>query len=117
MFQSQTEFPDPRHEAQLADLLRAYREACPDPDPGPNFMPELWARIEARQSSTNLFGRVAKTLVTVALAASMILAVLVSIETQPGPNFTGTYLEALTMDHAASLEPLSLDRVSELEQQ
>jgi hypothetical protein len=106
----------PGAESQLDDLLRAYRDACPEPEPSVNFMPELWARIEAREVSTNLFGRMAKALVTAALAATAILGLMVSAynrETQ----FNGTFVEALRVDRASSLEPLNLDRVSELEQQ
>ncbi len=48
-------------EARLDDLFRAYRAACADPDASADFMPDMWARIEAREVSTNWFGRVAKT--------------------------------------------------------
>ena len=102
---------------QLDRLFRSYRDACPDPDPGVNFMPELWAKIEARETSTNLFGQMAKALVTAALAASVILGLLMSTVNQPASNFNGTYLDALMADHASGLEPLNLDRISELEQQ
>jgi hypothetical protein len=104
-------------EARLDRLFRAYRDACPDPEPGANFMPELWARIEAREKSTSLFGRMAKALVTAALAASVILGLLMSTVSQPGGNYNGTYIEALMVDHASGLEPLNIDRISELEQQ
>jgi hypothetical protein len=104
-------------ESRLDELFVAYRDACPDFDPGANFMPELWARIEARESSTNLFGRMAKALVTAALAATAILALMVSTMNRSDNQFNGTYLEALSADHASTLEPLNLDRVSELEQQ
>jgi hypothetical protein len=101
----------------LDSLFRAYREACPGPEPGVNFMPEMWARIDARQDSTNLFGRMAKALVTVALAATVILGIMVSSANQSSSGYDGTYLEALTADHASSLEPLNLDRISEMEHQ
>lgn len=102
---------------QLDRLFHSYRDACPDPEPGVNFTPELWAKIEARENSTNLFGQMAKALVTAALAASVILGLLMSTASQPASNFNGTYLDALMADHASGLEPLNLDRVSELEQQ
>jgi hypothetical protein len=116
----QTERPnhaDATASADLDRLLRAYRQACPDPEAGANFMPQLWAKIEARENSTNWFGRMAKTLVTAALAASVILGLMMSGASQSGPGFEGTYLEALMADHASGLEPLNLDRISELEQQ
>ena len=107
---------DHHRNAELNEWFRAYREACPVPEGSVNFMPDLWAKIEARQVSTNLFGRMAKALVTAALAATAILALMVSTYSKQ-MDYNGTYLEALSADHASSLEPLNLDRISELEQQ
>jgi hypothetical protein len=104
-------------EARLDEMFLAYRDSFPDPAPSVNFTPELWTRIEAREVSSNMFGRMAKALVTAALAASVILGLMVSTLSQKAQSFTGTYLEALSADHASSMEPLNLDRVSELEQQ
>jgi hypothetical protein len=102
---------------KLDQLFQAYRNACPDPEAGANFMPELWSRIEARERSTNLFGRMAKALVTAALAASVILGMMMSTASQTSSNYNGTYLDALMADHASGLEPLNLDRISEMELQ
>jgi L-amino acid N-acyltransferase YncA len=103
--------------ADLDRLLRAYRQACPDPEAGANFMPQLWAKIEARENSTNWFSRMARTLVTAALAASVILGLMMFGTSQSGQGFDGTYIDALMADHASGLEALNLDRISELEQQ
>ena len=65
-------------DARLDAMFRAYRAACPDPEVSANFTPNMWARIEARENSTNWFGSVAKALVTVALAASVILGMMIS---------------------------------------
>jgi hypothetical protein len=102
-------------EARLDEMFRAYRAACPDPDASTNFMPALWARIEAREVSTNWFGRVAKTLVTAALAATVILGMMISSRNQSNPFFDATFVDALRADHASTLEPLHLDRISQLE--
>jgi hypothetical protein len=60
----------------------------------------------------------AKALVTVALAATVLLGVVASVkQSNSTANYSGTYMEALTADHISSLEPLSLERISELEQQ
>jgi hypothetical protein len=104
-------------DGELNEWLKAYRTACPEPEASVNFMPAMWAKIEARQVSTNLFGRMAKALVTAALAATVVLGLMVSTFTQADPSFNGTYIEALSVDHASTLEPLNLDRISELEQQ
>jgi hypothetical protein len=79
-------------------------------------MPSMWAKIEAQQNSTNWFGRMAKVLVTAALAASVILGMMVSSANQSNSFFDATFVDALSADHASSLEPLHLDRISMLEE-
>jgi hypothetical protein len=103
-------------EARLEDLFRAYAVACTDPEPSVNFMPRLWAGIEARQASRNVFGRMARALVTAALAASAILSLLVSMHSNDR-QYAGSFLQALTADQVSQLEPFHLDRISEMEQQ
>jgi len=108
---------NPAEDARLEEMFRAYREACPDPDASPNFMPNIWARIEARETSTNWFGSVAKALVTAALAASVILGMMVSSTNQSNAFFDATFVDALRADHTSTLEPLHLDRISQMEPQ
>jgi hypothetical protein len=77
----------------------------------------MWARIEAREVSTNWFGRVAKALVAVALAASVILGMM-SSRNQSGvffnaAFFNSTFVQALRADRASKLDPYRLDRISE----
>ena len=103
-------------EKRLEELFLAYRQACPEPEPTPNFMPELWARIEAREISTNWFGRVAKALVTAALAASVILGMMISSANKPNAFLNATFVDALRADQVAGLEPLHVDRLAQLEQ-
>jgi hypothetical protein len=104
-------------DARLNDLFHAYRIACPDPEPSVNFMPDMWAKIEARQASSTVFNRMAKALVTAALGASVIMALLSSSYSQPvGSANEGTYIQALAADHVSELEPLQVERISELEQ-
>lgn len=103
-------------ERRLDELFLAYRQACPDPEATPNFMPQLWARIEAREVSTNWFGRVAKALVTAALAASVILGMMISSANKPNAFFNATFVDALRADQVAGLEPLHVDHLAQLEQ-
>jgi len=113
-------------EARLDELFRAYREACPDPDPGVNFMPAVWAKIEAREVSATWFSRVARALVTVALAACVILGLMASSRTasyrnvqfgQSNVYFNDTFVDAVQAEHTARLEPLHTERISYLEPQ
>jgi len=103
---------NPQSERRLDELFQAYREACSVPEPSASFMPEVWARIEAREVSTNWFGQVAKALVTAALAASVILGMMGSSRHQVNPFFSATFVDAWRADHVSSLEPLDLDRIS-----
>jgi hypothetical protein len=85
---------DGNNEERLDALFRAYREACPDRDPSPNFMPNLWQRIEARQSFTFSLRRMAGGFVTAALALSLALGVYMAIP--HSQSYTPqSYIEAL----------------------
>jgi len=80
---------------KLDSLFRVYREACPDPEASANFMPTLWARIDARQTFLFSFRRMANAFVTAAVALSIALGVYLSIpRTTPG-TAPETYVEAL----------------------
>src|SRR4051812_26898954 len=89
-------------ELRLDALLRSYRDACPDPEAGVNFMPELWAKIEQRKTSANVFSRGARMLVTAALAATAILGIIISTEASNGLPTQGVYMEALVTDGEAA---------------
>lgn len=78
-------------------------------------MPEMWARIAARESSATWFGRFAKGLVTAAVAASVILGMTLSSVSRSSSFFDATFVDALRADQIATLEPLHIDRISELE--
>lgn len=102
-------------DVRLDQMFRAYREACGDPDASASFMPDMWAKIEAREVSTNWFGRVAKMLVAAALTASVILGMIISSMKRPDAFFNATVVDALRANHASTLEPYSVDRISELD--
>ena len=105
-------------DVRLDKLFHAYRSACPDPEPSVNFMPEMWAKIEAREASSTVFSRAAKALVTAALGASVVMGLLsASYNKSASPASEGSYVQALAADHVSDLEPLQVERISELEQQ
>ncbi len=87
-------------EAALDQLFAAYREALPDPEPSPDFMPRLWQQIEAQQSLTREFRRLTEVLVAAAIAASLVMGVFL-IGRQPAVSFySGTYVEVLAANYA-----------------
>ena len=99
-------------EDRLDALFREFAQACPDRDPSTNFMPQLWQKIELRQTETFSFRRMANALVTAAVALSIVLGVYMSI-----PRTTGympqTYIEALAdanaLDTPDIIGPVHLD--------
>jgi hypothetical protein len=99
----------------LDALFRAYRKACPAPEPSPEFMPKLWSRIEARQSFTFSFRRMANAFLTAAVAASLALGVYTAIphRAAPNPSSYASYVEALadanSIDTPDIVAPVRLD--------
>src|SRR5512132_3748941 len=96
---------------RLDALFREFAKACPDRDPSANFMPKLWQQIEARQTYTFSFRRMANALVTAAVALSIGLGVYMSI---PQPGYSNqTYIEALAdanaIDTPDIVGPVHLD--------
>jgi hypothetical protein len=87
-------------EERLDALLAAYRNACPDPEPSPDFMPGLWRKIEAQRAFAFTWRRLAQGIVTAAALASLAMGVYLK-GVSPAPP---TYLETL----AASQAPDSL---------
>lgn len=81
---------------ELDRLLAAYREACETPEPSAEFMPRLWARIDAAQQGwTERLWRWANGLAAAAAAASVLLVAL-QMASRPAPDFySATYVETL----------------------
>ncbi len=101
---------------KLDALFRAYRYACPDPEASANFMPNLWARIESRQTFLFSFRRMANAFVTAALALSIALGVYMTVPRSPQTATAETYIDALaaanpleTPDFVGSV-PVDLNR-------
>lgn len=102
-----------RHlEQDLDRLLAAYRDACEAPEPGADFMPRLWARIEATQSWTERLRRWANGLAVAAAAASVLLVVY-QVSSQPREDFySATYVETLMAQTETELAAVELAGVA-----
>jgi hypothetical protein len=103
-------------ETRLDTLFAAYRDACPDPEPSANFMPQLWQKIEAREQTSTIFGRLARNLVTAALALSVILGLAVSLSSMAALP-SESYVEVLAEDQAREsldyFEPVHIEPVAD----
>lgn len=101
--------PNGTADERLNALFRAYRDACVAPDPSPNFMPEIWQKIEARQKSVFAFGRVARVFVTAAMALTVAMAVYLSAPHNRAAFYTESYVEALASGPNADIALASFD--------
>ena len=63
-------------ESQLDQLFQSYRAACPDVEPGADFMPRLWQAIEARRGFWFAFEHWARTAMAACTAVCLLLLVL-----------------------------------------
>jgi len=103
-------------ETRLDTLFAAYRDACPDPEPSANFMPQLWQKIEAREQTSTIFGRLARNLVTAALALSVVLGLAVSLSSMAALP-SESYVEVLAEDQAREsldyFEPVHIEPVAD----
>lgn len=107
-------YPTHRSDDERLDaLFRAYRAACPDQDASANFMPELWQRIEARQTFTFSFRRMANAFVTAGLALTLALGVYMAVPSKPAQSYPVSYLQALAdtsgVDAPDTVGPVRLD--------
>jgi len=103
---------------RLDRLFQEYRESCDVPELSPGFMPALWQKIEARQSTSWVFRRVSGWFVAASAAASVVLALALLSTPMPSPNINAeTYVDALAADHVTEYtlytEPVHIDNVAD----
>jgi hypothetical protein len=91
-----------RMKDRLDALWVEYRDATPDPDGSPNFMPQLWQKIEARRvETTSVFRRLAQICVTATIALALVIgAVLIPRNSNDEVFYTGTYVDVLAAEHS-----------------
>lgn len=87
-------------ESGLDELFREYRSACPDSEPGANFMPTLWQRIEARRGFWPVFQGFARSAMAACAALALLLLALNFARPEQIPA-SPSYTDALVADHSA----------------
>lgn len=91
---------DENLDRRLDRLWASYREACPDVEANPNFMPQLWQKIESRQSLPFAMGRLVRGFVSASLAMCLGMSLLLVVPVKQGP---GSYLSVLDQEHPTEL--------------
>lgn len=80
---------------ELKSLFESYRAATPDPEPSANFMPELWRKIESRQSIMLRVRKVSQIFLAAAAALCIVFATILSIPAGSRPDSRGSYVDVL----------------------
>jgi len=79
----------------LIRLLGTYRESLPDPDPGPDFMPGLWRKIERHRSPERMLRRFAEAFALLAAATALLVGAILVPRLQMAPIHSASYVEVL----------------------
>ncbi len=85
-------------ERSLDELFDRYRLACPEVEAGPNFMPSLWQKIEARHGFWFTFVRFGRGALTASAALCLLLLVLNLSST---PQVMASYTDAILAESSA----------------
>src|SRR5258708_5153965 len=86
---------------EISGLLAKYKAAVPDPDPSVNFMPELWRKIEARQTLLLRIRKLTQVFVGAAAAVCLLFAMIEVVPGVYGPEVHGSYVDVLSAAHPA----------------
>jgi hypothetical protein len=96
------------NEPKLDEIFAAYRDALPDREPSPGFMPEMWRRIDSRRKPAFALGRFARGFVTAALALCFVIT---AVTWSPSNNavYTATYVDVLDDDRNNDVDAIQGD--------
>ena len=84
---------------ELDGLFADYKRALPDRDASPNFMPQLWRRIEARQNTVFRVKRLSQYFVAAAAAICILFATMLAVPS--GPEVSSSYVDVLAQAYPA----------------
>lgn len=98
-------------EERLNRVFADYRSACPEIEPGANFMPSMWQKIEARRSAVFAWAAMSRRVLLGAVGLCVIFGFLLNTGISHSMFYTTTYVEALEDDgeteDLATLSPVS----------
>lgn len=99
---------------ELGQLFSRYKALVPDREPSANFMPELWLKIEARQSLVLRIRRLTQVFVAAAAAICIVFATYMAVPHSDNSVLNGNYVDVLAQSlPAENLAPLGIRTGSE----
>jgi len=94
---------------ELDHFFAGYKAVMPDPEASRDFMPELWKKIEARQTLVVRIKKLTQVFVAAAAAICVVLALLLSVPHPEKTAINGNYVDVLAEIHPAeTLAPIGL---------
>src|SRR5271155_4223201 len=93
---------------ELNHLFERYRASLPDPEASVNFMPELWRKIEARQTFVARVKKLTQVFVAAAAAICLLFGMLLQVPVSSeapvvGGNFVDVLADANPAENLAAL--------------
>ncbi|MCS7026474.1 MAG: hypothetical protein NZV14_16880 [Bryobacteraceae bacterium] len=85
---------------QFTELLAAYRQACPDVELSPTFMPGLWQKIERRRSLPVLMGRFVRLFAGASAVLCLLMMALLFVSPVSQPL---SYLDVLHQENQTEM--------------
>jgi hypothetical protein len=93
---------NPESPDQLERLFARYREACPEVEPSANFMPNVWARIDAKRGwMWHLRAYSRRMAVATAAACMLLVGIQIGATWNHDPLISQSYVDILR-DSAAT---------------
>ena len=86
---------------ELNALFARYKAAVPDPDASGNFMPQLWRKIEARQTLMLRVRKLTQVFMGAAAAVCLLFAMVQVAPSGSRPEVHASYVDALAAAHPA----------------
>src|SRR5665213_4134426 len=90
---------------KLDSLWTAYREACPDVEPGAHFMPQLWQRIETQRSvvASSWFRLWAEVWLVATVTLAIVMGAILTPRFQSNPPaYLASYVDVLAAADSAN---------------
>ena len=86
---------------ELDSMLAAYRQAMPDPEASPEFMPTLWRKIDARRNLVFRLGRLTRVFLTSAAALCLLMMGALTLPRSDQGVARPSYVDVLAESHNA----------------
>jgi hypothetical protein len=86
-----------RMDDKLQPIWQEYRDAFPDRDAGADFMPNMWAKIEARrnQATLSFFRHWVEACIMATVALTVLMSAFLIPRYQRQPVYQSTYVDVL----------------------